>query len=107
MAITIVCRQKLIVRDIEFEVMRLFNAYKLPLGDWRYESILASVLLPENPQEDPREYFDFSCYASANSQTFAWMAEIQPAEFWIKGRYREIFNFLKEKFPQKSSSPSA
>ncbi|MBH2009145.1 MAG: hypothetical protein I8H71_05540 [Xanthomonadaceae bacterium] len=100
MAATIVFRNKVNVRDVELETMRLFKAYKLPLDDWRYDSILASVLLPDSPQEDPRKYFDFSCYSGANSENLAWMANIQPAEFWVKARHLEILNFLKEKFPK-------
>ena len=104
MAITLIVKSKISVRDIELEIMRLFKAYKLPLNDWRYESILASLLLPSNPAEDPRKHFDFSCYASTNSETLALMAENQPAEFWAKGCYREILQFLKQKFPNSQRS---
>ena len=73
-----------------------------PVPGWKHFQILSAVVLPDDPNESPHDYFD---YAGQGGDEFAKALRGgkiygTPAEFWAKGKEREFLEYLYAKYPK-------
>lgn len=74
----------------------------VPVHGWQWLQILSAVVLPDDPNESPHDYFD---YEGGGGD---WLAQAlregkicgTPAELWAEGSVRKFLDCLYEKFPK-------
>ena len=69
-----------------------------PVHGWKLLQILSVVVLPDDPNDNPHDYFDGS------EELVQGLREGRihgtPAEFWARGKEREFLDYLYAKYPK-------
>ena len=74
----------------------------IPVPLWKYLQILSAVVLPDDPNESPHDYFDYSGQGGDEFAQALRQGKIYgtPAEFWVKGKERKFLDYLYAKYPK-------
>lgn len=71
-----------------------------PVKGWQSLQILSAVVLPDDPNENPHDYFDYGGSDDFAQGLREGKIAGTPAELWAEGSVREFLDYLYEKFPK-------